>query len=82
MGQLLDALTPELVTGLYTRGLGLVFLISYLSLAPQVVNTSGRHGGFPAHRRLAKIRRDFPLWRRWAHFPTLLWLNDSDDWYG
>jgi hypothetical protein len=72
------ALTPELVWGLYSRGLGLVFLISYTSLAGQVVHTSGRTGGFPAWRRLAKIRRDFPAWRRWLHFPTLLWLNDSD----
>jgi hypothetical protein len=73
-----EGLRPELVWGLYARGLGLVFLISFASLSHQVVNTSGRNGGFPAHLRLAKIRRDFPLWRRWLHFPTLLWLNDSD----
>src|SRR5262245_61287300 len=78
MSSLYEALTPELVWGLYTRGLGLIFLISFGSLAPQVLHTSGRTGGFPAHLRLARIRRDFPLWRRWLHFPTLLWLNDSD----
>ena len=78
MWQWYESLTPELVWGLYTRGLGLVYVISYASLVGQVVHTSGRHGGFPAHLRLAKMRRDFPLWRRWLHFPTLLWLNDSD----
>ena len=78
MSQWLESIQPELIWGLYTRGLGLIFLISYTSLIPQVVNTSGRHGGFPAWRRLAKVREDFPLWRRWLHFPTLLWLNDSD----
>ena len=28
--------------------------------------------------RLRKIREAFPLWRRWLHFPTLLWLNHSN----
>jgi len=72
------SLTPELVWGLYTRGLGVVFFITYASLVGQVLSAAGRNGAFPAWRRLAKIRRDFPLWRRWVHFPTLLWLSDSD----
>src|ERR1043165_8092364 len=78
MQQLLETLTPELVWGLYTRGLGLIFFVSYASLIPQILAASGRDGGFPAWRLLARIRKDFPAWRRWLHFPTLLWLNDSD----
>ena len=30
------------------------------------------------HVRLAKIREDFPTWRRFLYYPTLLWLNDRD----
>jgi hypothetical protein len=78
MLQWFEGLTPELVWGLYTRGLGLVFLISYASLIPQILDCSGRTGGFPAWRLLDRIRRDFPPWRRWLHFPTVLWVNDSD----
>jgi hypothetical protein len=64
---------------MYSRGLGLIFLISYTSLAPQVLSACGRSGGFPAWRRFANIRRDFPWWRRGLHFPTLLWLDHSDE---
>jgi hypothetical protein len=78
MFQWFESLAPELVWGLYTRGLGLVFLISYASLIPQILDTSGRTGGFPAWRLLDRIRRDFPPWRRWLHFPTVFWVNDSD----
>jgi hypothetical protein len=78
MSELYQSLNPELVWGLFTRGLGLVFFVSYASLARQVVNTAGRDGGFPGWRRLAKLRQDFSVGRRWLHFPTLLWLNDSD----
>jgi hypothetical protein len=37
---------------------------------------------------LASIRRDFPTWKRFLYFPTLLWLNASDfslrllSWFG
>ena len=68
------ALSPTLVWGLFTRGLGLVFLISFLSLAAQV-RLSARLTPFSA--RLAKIKEDFPTWRRFYYFPTLLWLNSS-----
>lgn len=69
---------PELVWGLFTRGVGLVFVISFASLAVQIVRGAGREGGMPIARRLAKIREDFGPVRRVVHFPTLLWLNDSD----
>jgi hypothetical protein len=36
-----NALAPELVWGLFTRGLGLIFLISFASLAGQIVNRAG-----------------------------------------
>jgi hypothetical protein len=70
---------PLLVWGLFPRGLGLVFLISFLSLSGQVVWGAGRRSGLASvSRRLDKMRDDFPTWRRFFYFPTLLWLNDSD----
>ncbi len=68
----------ELVWGLFTRGLGLIFFISFLSLTGQIVRSAGRNGGAPIEQRLAKMREDFPTWRRFYYFPTLLWLNASD----
>jgi len=71
-------IAPELVWGLFSRGLGLLYVISFASLAGQIVRGSGRHGGLPIFLRLNKIREDFPSWRRFYYFPTLLWLSDSD----
>ncbi|HMI94796.1 MAG TPA: lipase maturation factor family protein, partial [Polyangiales bacterium] len=77
---MLDALSlsPALVWGLYIRALGLVLLISFVSIAPQIALGAGREGGLPIGLRLDKMRRDFPTWRRFFYFPTLLWANHSD----
>jgi hypothetical protein len=72
------AMRPELVWGLFTRGVGVVFLISFASLAVQIVRGAGREGGMPIARRLDKIREDFGPVRCVVHFPTLLWLSSSD----
>ncbi|MDH5671939.1 MAG: lipase maturation factor family protein [Myxococcales bacterium] len=78
MFEAIDAISPELIWGLFTRGLGLILLISFGSLAGQIVRGAGREGGMPIHRRLDKIREDFPAPQRFLYFPTLLWLSDSD----
>ncbi len=69
---------PTLIWGLFTRGLGVVFLISFISLSGQVAFGAGRIGMLPVHRRLSKIEEDFPTWRRFYYFPTLLWISRSD----
>ena len=69
---------PLVSWGLFQRGLGLVHLISFLSLAGQVLPYAGERGAVPVRRSLARIVRDFPSWRRFVYFPTLLWLNASD----
>jgi hypothetical protein len=70
---------PELVWGLFQRSLGVMFLISFISLAGQTVHLAGSNSGVGViSRRLAKIREDFPTWRRFIYFPTLLWCNPSD----
>ncbi|HKU43731.1 MAG TPA: lipase maturation factor family protein [Polyangiales bacterium] len=73
------SLDPLLVWGLFLRGLGLILFISFVSLSHQVVDVAGAGTGVGSiARRMAKIRADFPGWRRFVYFPTLLWLNNSN----
>jgi len=69
---------PELVWGMFGRGLGVVFFIAISQLYHQVLPLAGRMGVSPIDRKLARIRLDYPGWRHWLYFPTLLWLNCSD----
>jgi hypothetical protein len=69
---------PELVWGLVSRGIGLSFLIAFASLAPQVLPIAGSTGLMPISEALRAQTRDFPGWRRFVYFPTLLWLSASD----
>jgi len=78
MPALVELLSPELIWGLFERGLGVVFLISFVSLAVQVVETAGSAAVFPVTPRLGKIAQDFPGIRRFLYFPTLLWLSSRD----
>ncbi|MET0386101.1 MAG: lipase maturation factor family protein [Polyangiales bacterium] len=72
------SLSPELVWGLFKRGLGVLNLISFASLLTQVVETAGGRGVLGASRRLRTLRDDFPGPLRYLYFPTLLWANSSD----
>src|SRR5262249_34717592 len=72
-------LPPLLVWGLFPRLLGLVFFLSFASLFRQVVPLAGAGGISPIRPQLEKIRADYPSWRRFLYFPTLLWLR-ADDW--
>src|ERR1700753_3623161 len=78
MAGLFPSIAPELVWGLFTRGLGLLFLITFGSLSGQVARSAGRGGGFPIARRLKRIKHDFPGIRHVLYFPSLLWISDSD----
>jgi hypothetical protein len=69
---------PELIWGLVSRGLGLIFLISFASLWPQVLPIAGSTGIMPIRDALEAIARDFARVQRWRYFPTLLWLDASD----
>jgi hypothetical protein len=72
------SLSPLLVWGLFQRGIGLVLLISFTSLCVQVVPAIGSKSVLPISKRLAKLREDFPTWKRFLYFPTLLWLGPRD----
>ncbi len=81
MGMLENGLVwpaPELVWGLLTRGVGLVYLISFVSITRQIVAAAGVDSVNPIGEMLASAARDFPTWKRFFYFPTLLWLNASD----
>ena len=72
------SLSPLLAWGLFQRGLGLVLLISFTSLCVQVVPAVGSTSVLPFSRRLEKLHEDFPTWKRFFYFPTLLWLGSKD----
>jgi hypothetical protein len=72
------SLDPLTVWGLFYRGIGLVYVISFLSLLGQVLPYAGERGALPVRRVLERIARDFPGRRRFLYFPTLLWLDSSD----
>src|SRR5689334_1334010 len=82
MTQLLPVLsffTPQIVWGLFPRLLGLVYFIATASLYTQVLPFGGSKGIRPVKLQLGKIRQDYPTFRHFFYFPTLLWIN-GDDW--
>jgi hypothetical protein len=74
----LEQPASELIWGVLSRGVGLVFLIAFVSLRPQVLAIAGRDGVMPVAEALRAQARDFPSWRRFIYFPTLLWIDSSD----
>jgi hypothetical protein len=72
------SLSPLLAWGLFQRGLGVVLFISFASLCAQVVPAVGSGSVLPVAKRLEKLGEDFPTWRRFIYFPTLLWLGPKD----
>jgi len=76
----LDNLSPFLIWGLFPRLLGVVYFIAIASLFHQVTPIAGSRGMAPIKPQLQKIRADYPGFRRFLYFPTLLWLK-ADDWF-
>ena len=72
------ALRPELLWGLIPRFIGLLYVIAFGSLIPQLESIVGSRGIFPLSQRLAATRRDFPGIRGFLQFPSVLWLSSSD----
>lgn len=69
---------PELVWGVFTRLLGVVYLLAFVPLVFQVTALAGQHGVLPVGVKLAALRRDFSAPRRFLHFPTLLFVAHGD----
>jgi hypothetical protein len=72
------SIAPELVWGLIPRLVGVLYIIAFGSLAPQLRTLIGSRGLGPVKPRLEMARRDYPGLRRFLDFPTLLWINSSD----
>jgi hypothetical protein len=71
-------LAPELVWGLLPRLVGVLYVVAFAALTPQLVSVIGSDGAAPLARRLAQTRRDFPGLRRFFDFPTVFWIDCSD----
>src|SRR5262245_20259514 len=76
----LDNLSPLLIWGLFPRLLGVVYFIAIVSLFHQVTPIAGARGISPIKPLLQKIRADYPGYKRFFYFPTLLWIK-ADDWF-
>lgn len=75
-----DMPSAELVWGLFIRALGVVYFWAFIQLYHQVLPLAGRRGIQPVEQKLKRIREDYPGWRRWLYFPTLLWFGSGDRW--
>jgi hypothetical protein len=78
LSTLARGLPPALVWGLVPRIVGLLFVVAFLSLAPQVLGLIGSRGIAPVRQQLAEAARHFPGPRRFVRWPTVLWLSSSD----
>ena len=71
---------PLVVWGAFVRLLGVVQLISLLSIRSQLLALAGPRGATPATLLLARVRADFHGWAaRWQRLPTLLWLTGASE---
>jgi hypothetical protein len=69
---------PELVWGLLPRLIGVLYMIAFGGVAPQLVALIGSRGIGPIQPRYACAKRDYPGLRRFFYFPTILWFFNSD----
>jgi hypothetical protein len=70
-------IAPDLVWGLFTRLLGVVYLVALVPLWWQIVPFAGDRGCLPLGPVLDGARRDFPWHARLRYFPTLFWISTS-----
>lgn len=72
----------NLVRWVFLRGLGIIYLLTFLSLWMQVSDLIGSRGRSPAAVNMAVARQHFTAlnigWDRYHLKPTLCWLDDSD----
>ena len=70
--------SPELVWGIFGRVLGLIYVIAFGAMIPQILPLAGSKGMTPLSPQFKALRRDCgPVWRFWW-LPTVLHLSHSD----
>ena len=67
----------RLVSSLFVRLLGLIYLVAFASLSTQVVGLAGSHGILPIADILQR-QSSGNLFENIVHLPTLFWLDVSD----
>jgi hypothetical protein len=65
------------VSWLFLRGLGLVYLAAFASLATQILGLIGANGILPLSEELARIAQLIPQ-QQYRLFPTVFWFDASD----
>ena len=76
-GRRLEPARYALVSWLFLRGLGLIYLAAFASLLVQVRGLVGEAGILPAGEYLAAAYQGWGSSAYW-HLPTLFWLDSSD----
>ena len=76
-GRTLEPARYDLVSALFLRGLGLIYLAAFVSLALQVRGLVGAQGILPLEEYLAAARAGWGTDAYWR-LPTVFWLNASD----
>ena len=67
----------QLVSALFIRLLGIIYLVAFISIAPQIDGLAGSHGILPFHQQLEYFAGQHGI-GRYLLMPNLFWLNDSD----
>ena len=66
-----------LTEAVFLRLLGLVYLVAFGSLWPQILALSGSHGIVPAERIIQSLKQGGDMWA-FIYAPTLFWFGISD----
>jgi hypothetical protein len=67
----------QLVSALFLRLLGVIYLIAFISIAQQVEGLVGSQGILPFAEKLAYLETQYGL-ERYYQLPNVFWLNASD----
>ncbi|MBV9300996.1 MAG: lipase maturation factor family protein [Acidobacteriaceae bacterium] len=67
----------DLTEALFLRLLGLIFLVAFASLLPQIVGLAGSHGIVPVKQVLDAMHRELGA-RAFLYSPSIFWLGLND----
>jgi len=76
-GKRLEPARFELLSNVFLRLMGLIYLAAFASFGVQILGLVGSHGILPAHEFLRDLSLRFGFSRFW-YFPNVFWINDSD----
>jgi len=68
----------HVVRWLFLRGMGIIYLIAFLSFGSQALGLVGSGGILPAAGYVARIQATYSGLERWLYYPTLAHLNSGD----